>query len=275
MLHRILTPAAALLAAAPAVAGIYSGPTDTSNAIDPAVPADSPRFVEWADAIDASRTRFAPRGSTAIDPAGFNSLGDLTAAEIDAGVEPGRLTVTFPTGVADGGGADFAVFENGIVFPSEPFLFAELAYVEVSTDGQTFARFPSVSTNTTFAGTFGQSFGGFDATNIHNLAGKHAAGFGTPFDLADLAADPLVVAGAIDLNDVQYVRLVDIPGSGDFVDSLGNPILDVWLSEGTGGFDFRLRPGQGVGVLNAVVPEPSGMFAVVAAAGLFLRRRQN
>ena len=39
--------ASALLAASlPAAAGVYSGPTDTVGAIDPAVPAESPLFVE-------------------------------------------------------------------------------------------------------------------------------------------------------------------------------------------------------------------------------------
>ena len=63
----------------------------------------------------------------------------------------------------------------------------------------------------------------------------------------------------------RYVRLVDIPGSGDFLDSQGNPILDAWRTGGgSGGFDFRLGPGVGVGVIHATaVPEP-GMLAFLA-----------
>ncbi len=251
---------------AAAVAGPYSGPTD-------GVPVDSDRFVAWADDIVDSLTSFAPRGSTAInEDGGFNSLGDLDAADIANGIQPGELTVAFPAAITNGVGDDFAVFENGFVFPSDPFLLAELAYVEVSTDGSNFARFPSVSTNTTFAGDFGQSFGGFDATNIKGLAGKHAAGFGTPFDLADLAADPLVASGDVDLASINFVRLVDIPGNGSFLDSLGNPILDAWLTEGTGGFDFQLGVGAGVGVIN-VVPEPSTLGLLVLG-GLLARRRR-
>ncbi len=49
-----------------ALAGLYSGPTDTTNSIDPAIPSTSTRFVEWANAIDPARTHFAPRGSTTI-----------------------------------------------------------------------------------------------------------------------------------------------------------------------------------------------------------------
>ncbi|MEM7626648.1 MAG: PEP-CTERM sorting domain-containing protein [Planctomycetota bacterium] len=240
--------------AVPIAAGPFSGPTDTVNGPDPAIPGNSVDFVEWADAIDADRTSFAPRGSTSISTTGFNSLGDLDASEIDGGVTPGFLTVTFPTGIGNGDGADFAVFENGFVFPGDPNLFAELAYVEVSSNGNDFARFPSISTNTTFVGTFGQAFGGFDATNIYNLAGKHVNGLGTPFDLDDLLDHDNVTSGAIDLDNIQYVRLVDIPGNGSFLDSEGNPILDAWLTTGSGGFDFRLPAGQGIGVIHLAAP---------------------
>jgi len=235
-------------------AGIYSGPTDTTHAIDAAIPSNSSRFVEWANAIqplgpstNVLGTYFAPRGATAISTTTFNSLGDLDATQIANGDSPGFLTVTFPSGIRNGAGADFAVFENGIVFPSDPNLFAEFAYVEVSSDGVHFARFASISTNTTWEGGFGQSFPGFDVTNVHNLAGKHAEGFGTPFDLAELAGSPLIALGQLNLNNIQYVKLVDIPGSGAFLDSEGHPILDAWLTNGTGGFDFRLPEGQGIG----------------------------
>jgi hypothetical protein len=259
---------AILLPAAVAQAGIYSGPTDTTHPIDPAIPSNSPLFVEWANAIrplgsGPSDTHFAPRGSISISTTGFNSLGDLDATQIANGVSPGYLTVTFPTGIGNGAGADFAVFENGFVFPSLPYLFAELAYVDVSTNGVDFARFPSISTNTTYAGTFGPAFAGYDMTNVYNLAGKHAGNYGTPFNLDDLLLDPVVLSGAVNLNNIQFVRLFDIPGNGSFLDSQGNGILDNWMTTGTGGFDFRLPAGKGVGVLNTAVPEP-GAFAIWA-----------
>jgi hypothetical protein len=268
----ILTGIAGAMASL-AHAGPYSGPTDTTNAVDPAIPSASPLFVEWADGIDATRTDFAPRGSSVINPAGTNSLGDLTAEEIAAGERPGYLTVTFPNGIRNEAGPDFAVFESGFVFPNDPFLFAEFAFVEVSTNGSDFARFPAISTNTTWAGTFGQGFAGYDVTNVHNLAGKHAGGFGTPFDLDALLTDPLVLSGSVRLNNIQYVKLVDIPGNGDFEDSLGNGILDNWLTMGTGGYDFRLAIGQGVGVINAV-PEPASIGMIALAIGLGIVRRR-
>lgn len=271
----------------------FSGPTDTSHPIDPAIPAQSPRFREWANAIDPSRTYFAPRGSTSISYTSYNSLGDLDASQIAAGDSPGFLTVTFPRGIRNGPGHDFAVFENGFVFPQQPNLFAELAYVEVSSNGADFARFPSISRNTTWAGPFGQSFAGFDSTHIHNLAGKHAEGFGTPFDLSELTQHSLVQGGLLNLQQIQYVRLVDIPGTGSFLDSQGHPILDNWLTTGSGGFDFRLPPGQGVGVFHVarrekvpfefaeddgfstrpgLVPEPTGIAWWVISLGLMTRR---
>jgi hypothetical protein len=254
-------------------AGIYSGPDETSHPIDAAIASSDSRFREWANFIDPTRTAFAPRGSTSINQTGgFNSLGDLDATEIASGVAPGILTITFPTGILNAEGADFAVFENGFIFPSSPNLFAELAYVEVSSNGTDFARFPNTSTNTTWAGTFGQSFGGFDSTNIFNLAGKHSSGFGTPFNLSDLSAHAFVMNGLLDLSNVQYLRLVDIPGNGAFFDSQGNPILDTWLGSGTsGGFDFRLGVGVGVGVLNNVgaVPEPGSLISVLSSCLTF------
>lgn len=259
---------------------VYSGPTDTSHAIDPAIPASDSRFVQWADYIDPTRTAFAPRGSTSIDQnGGFNNLGDLTAEEIVNGASPGYLTVSFPTGIGNGSGADFAVFENGFLFgPAGRGLFAEYAYVDVSTNGSDFARFPSVSLN--IGPLSGSSpFASFDSTGIYNLAGKHAAGYGTPFDLQELSSDPLVAAGLLDLNNIQYVRLFDIPGNGAFQDSLGNPIYDNWLTTGSGGFDFRLGVGLGVGVINvASVPEPSVLallgFSIAGFTTFHRRRRQ-
>lgn len=270
-----LAAVAAVAACTAAHAGPYSGPADAAHSVDPAIPSASPLFVEWANAIDSSRTAFAPRGSTTISTTGINSLGDLDADEIAAGALPGYLTVTFPTGIRNGAGPDFAVFENGFVFPSEPYLFAEFAFVEVSSNGSDFIRFPAISTNTTWAGDFGPGFAGYDVTNVYNLAGKHPSGFGTPFDLAELAADPLVVGGQVNLNNIQYVKLVDIPGSGAFLDSQGHPILDNWLtSGGSGGFDFRLPAGQGVGVIHAV-PEPAAAVVASAATALCAARRRR
>ncbi|NLX12534.1 MAG: PEP-CTERM sorting domain-containing protein [Phycisphaerales bacterium] len=260
----------------PGYAGMYSGPTDTSHAIDPAIPSNSPLFVEWANNILplGEGTYFAPRGSTSISLTGYNSLGDLDATQIANGDSPGYLTVTFPTGIRDGAGHDFAVFENGFTYGSPNGLFAEFAYVEVSSNGVDFVRFDSISTNTAPVAGSG-AFAGYDVSNVYNLAGKHASGYGTPFDLAELVDKELVLNGLVDLDNIQYVRLMDIPGNGSFLDSQGNPILDNWMTTGTGGFDFRLPAGQGVGVMN-VVPEPVTLaLLALGGASIVARRRRG
>jgi hypothetical protein len=245
---------------------MYSGPNETGHAIDPAIPTNDPRFVGWATSIDATRTALAPRGSSVIDQNGdFNSLGDLGATQIAMGFAPGFLTVRFDQNISNGNGADFVVFENGGVFLPAPLLFAELAFVEVSSNGSDFARFPSISLNTEsdLAVDFGRDFASLDTRNVFNLAGKHQNGFGTPFDLDSLLIDPLVSNGLVDLNQIQFVKLVDIPGNGAFLDSQGTPVLDAWLTTGSGGFDFRLGMGLGVGVFNtSSVPEPNSLLLV-------------
>jgi len=261
---------------------VFSGPTETAHSKDPAIAAADSRFQEWANAIDPVRTAFAPRGSTSINQTGgFNSLGDLDATQISSGVSPGFLTVTSPTGIRNGTGHDFAVFENGFTFGTNANgvlgLFAEFAFVDVSTNGSDFARFQGISRNTAPLIVSG-AFAGYDVTQVYNLAGKHASGFGTPFDLDELASNSLVVNGFLDLNNIQFVRLFDIPGNGSFLDSLGNPILDNWLTSGSGGFDFRLGSGRGVGVINVTaVPEPStlGLLGMVGTCAALWRKRKQ
>ncbi|RYD33851.1 MAG: hypothetical protein EOP85_20390, partial [Verrucomicrobiaceae bacterium] len=75
------------------------------------------------------------------------SLGDLTASQITAGHQPGRITLKFAKPIHDLSGADFVVFENGFISANNTGgagiggVFAELAYVEVSADGVNFERF--------------------------------------------------------------------------------------------------------------------------------------
>jgi hypothetical protein len=53
----------------------------------------------------------------------------------------------------------------------------------------------------------------------------------------------------VDLLNIRYVRVVDIPGSGDFLDATGAPIFDSWVTTGSAGFDL-----DAVGVLHDKLP---------------------
>ncbi len=198
--------------------------------------------------------------------------------------QPGSLTLGFSAAIFDGAGADFAVFENGFAFGGPTSLFAEFAFVEVSSNGTDFARFAAISTNTAPTATSG-SFQGFDVTNVSNLAGKHASDWGTPFDLAELVGSPLVTGGLLDLAAINYVRLVDVVGSGELLDggtpiagiardSLGNPILDNWLTFNAAGFDYLGLPTRAVGVVHSA-PEPTSALLLGLSAVAFGSRRRR
>ncbi|HVT89353.1 MAG TPA: dockerin type I domain-containing protein [Tepidisphaeraceae bacterium] len=218
------------------------GVADPSNSVNPA-------FVNWATGVasytpapgvatdwsDSSKTL----GPVTGDNFDIASLGDLSAAQLATGVQPGQITLSFNHGIRNGPGADFAVFENS--FGSQTSAFIELAYVEVSSDGQHFERFPSISLTPS---PLPNAFSNLNPTNLHNLAGKHVNNgdsWGTPFDLSELPSDPNV-----NPRDIRYVRMVDIPGNGAFSDSQGHPIYDPWQTVGSGGFDL-----EAVGVLNS------------------------
>lgn len=150
----------------------------------------------------------------------------------------GIATLTFDRPIKNAQGPDFVIFENGF---SDTFL--ELAFVEVSSDGERFVRLPAVSltqTNTQVGG-----FGSLDPTNIHNFAGKYRQGYGTPFDLQDI-----IDSSNIDLNNVRFVRVIDVVGNIDNTyatyDSQGNKVNDPWPTAfHSCGFDL-----DAIGVIN-------------------------
>lgn len=269
-----------LLVASTAVAGPFPSFSDPAGYVLPS------QIRSWANGIREYAPAPGVNASSGDPTRGLGpadgltvSLGDLDAAQIAANVQPGSITLTFQTPIVDGPGPDFAVFENAGTFFSDPYIFAELAYVEVSSDGRVFARFPSTSLNTEpddngvldpneLDVPFGRNFAGLDTTNVDNLAGIHPTGFGTPFDLTELEHLPVVRRFLVDLNNIRYVRLVDIPGNGAFEDDLGNPILDTWPTTGGGGFDL-----DAVGIINTV-PEPATVATglLVLAAWAIARR---
>ena len=137
--------------------------------------------------------------------------------------------MTFDPPLSNGSGWDFAIFENSF---SDTFL--ELAYVEVSSDGVHFVRFDNDSLT---AGPVG-GFGATDPTNIDGFGGKYRQGFGTPFDLADLSTKDDVLDGLVKLNEIAYVRIVDIIGDGTFFDTSGDVVWDPYPTAQSAGFDL-------------------------------------
>lgn len=192
-----------------------------------------------------------------------NALGEADCNYLDVVSlgDGGEITLTFTPPITNGTGDDFVIFENG--FPSGGYLFAELAFVEVSTDGYSFARFPSVSLTPDPI----EGYDILDPTDVYNLAGKHPGGNvypcqGTAFDLADLVGDPLVTGGQVNLAQIVYVRVVDVIGNGTTEDDAGRDIYDPYptaLSQG--GFDL-----QAIGVLNEL-DCPDGDGDTYSAAG--------
>lgn len=147
----------------------------------------------------------------------------------------GRITMTFSKPIINGSGWDFAVFENSI---SDTFL--ELAWVEVSSDGIHFFRFENISW--TYAAV--SAYGNVDPTYVHGYAGKYRQGYGTPFDLDELKN----VSSYLDVNNVSWVRLIDIVGDGNATfpyDGKNYPIYDPYPTTGSAGFDL-----DAVGVIH-------------------------
>lgn len=211
-----------------------------------AIHKDSSVFVDWAQTVTLQRgpmqlgvdtlgNAFAGSDENALGRAGENptvSLGD-----------GGSAVLTFTHPLRNGPGFDFAVFEN-----SFDGLFLELAFVEVSSDGNRFVRFPAHSLTDAQIGT-----GPFDYTEpakIHNLAGKYPLFYGTPFDLEDVKD-----SSGIDVNWIRFVRVVDVVGAVTApyatYDAYGNMVADPWPTPFPGsGFDL-----DAVGVIHQ---DPSG-----------------
>jgi hypothetical protein len=223
---------------------VYAGPYAPAAGQDgsAAVPLDSAVIASWATTAEYAPGEDVSEEfqdeSQALGPANGNPLAVVSLGR------GGTLTLSFGKVFRNQPGPEFAVFENGF---SDNFL--ELAFVEVSSDGEHFVRFPNFSETPEPV----DSFGALDATNVTGLAGKYRGGFGTPFDFADLPADP-----NLDLNAVNFVRLVDVVGGEDSEltelsisrDSMNRPIYDPFPTEIGAGFDC-----DGVALLKPQVVE--------------------
>ncbi len=250
-----------------ALAGPYAPaagqPGSTAIAMgDPAIAGWATGWQDYVPGSDVDATWQTPDkalGAAAGDSYDVVSLG-----------RGGRITLSFSGTLFDGPGYDFAVFENGF---SDTFL--ELAWVEVSSDGVNYVRFPGVS----FTPAPVSAFGSLDPTDITGFAGKYRQGFGTPFDLQELAGTPGLDTGAI-----THVRLVDIVGDGSELDSYAgltagipggpfpsHPIYDPYPTTGSAGFDL-----DAVAALHlAAVPLPPALLLLAPALLLVLVHRKT
>lgn len=210
-----------------------------------AIAADSSIFVAWAKEciiqrgfVNLSDTSFVSGGSNRASYGESSAAIGLSDNSVVSLGDGGSATLTFEIPLVDGDGYDFAVFEN-----SFNDVFLELAFVEISSDGQNFFRFPSFSNSDTSIQT--EAYGTTDATKIHNLAGKYRVLFGTPFDISDIEDDPL-----LNKDNITHVKIVDVVGSINPLfgcrDSQNQLINDPFSTPfASGGFDL-----DAVGVIH-------------------------
>lgn len=217
-----------------------------------AIPANSTLFKSWATGttvvrglqqINGSQTAYASTG----DPA--NSIGSSNGSIVCLG-DGGTATLTFVKPITNDSGFDFAVFENGFMSNQTGKAFLELAFVEISSDGVNFFRFPAHNQypsnyvqNAPDVG--GSGYASMDATYLNNFAGKYISGFGTPFDISDIPDNPL-----LNKAQITHVKIIDVVGTNiegfRTFDSFGNVAIDPFPTPfASSGFDL-----DAVGVIN-------------------------
>nr|WP_322625557.1 T9SS type A sorting domain-containing protein [uncultured Flavobacterium sp.] len=226
----------------PAIAQSY--PPAPGNAGSTAISANSAVFTAWATGISVTRgpvniadISYTAGGSN-IATSGLpeNALGVYNGYSVSLG-DGGSAILTFDMPITNGEGFDFAVFENGA--PD----YLELAFVEASSDGVNFFRFPCHSQTQT--DTQIDTFGTPRPQYLNNFAGKYSGEYGTPFDINDLPDTPL-----LDKSSITHIKVIDVVGSintayGTY-DSYRNIVNDSFPTPFiSSGFDL-----SGVGVIH-------------------------
>jgi hypothetical protein len=206
---------------------------------------DSTAFIAWATGCKVVRGYqdiSNPSGGYPTVGDSTSAIGKANGSSIVSLGDGGSAVVTFKLPIKNENGYDFAIFENSF---SDTFL--ELAFVEVSSDGITYFRFPATSnTQDTLQLDNGANM---DARKINNLAGKYRASYGTPFDLQELAG-----TSGLDINNITHVKIIDVVGSilpaYATHDINGKKINDPWSTPfASSGFDL-----DAVGVIHQVSP---------------------
>ena len=196
-----------------------------------AMHADSSAFVAWATGCVAEPGPMnITNPSAGVAGAGYPAENAIGVPDGTYGVtclgDGGWATVTFASPICNRPGPDFAVFENGFANAGNTDMwFLELGFVEVSSDGENFFRFPAITYVQTDTQLGGMAC--IDPAQIHNFASKYGAMYGTPFDLDEVPDNPL-----LDKNNITHVRIIDVIGNIDpeycTYDSEGHPVNDPW-----------------------------------------------
>jgi hypothetical protein len=232
--------------------------------------------------------------SNAVLGAPSNFTMDGTTEHVLALGHGASITVTFGGPIPYGPGGNFAVFENSFLDNSSAlagrgggtnfvyfnsgtnlvpiargnnFIWTKLAFVDVSSDDTNWARFPPTYFNTDLLFQASvpdspQHWLSQDATMISGLAGATVLQYGQSFSLLVLTNNPNVLSGAVQLNNIRYIRFTDVIGDGSNLDQYGNPIYEPYYDgtqlpslaaapdASTDGFCLR-------GVATLVVPAPT------------------
>jgi hypothetical protein len=218
-------------------------PGPVGNPGTTAIYKDSSAFVAWAKQCHVTRgLEDISTPSLGVTTAGDSSMaiGKSDGSTVSLG-DAGYAILTFSAPIMNGAGYDFAVFENAF---NDTFL--ELGFVEVSSDGVNFFRFPATSNSPTSPQYDNSAV--IDASKLDNLGGKYRILYGTPFDLQQLTGNP-----QLNINAVTHVKIIDVVGSINPLyaryDKNNNIINDPWPTPfPSGGFDL-----DAVGVINQTV----------------------
>lgn len=243
-----ITPAPALPEVGPSDE-VFDGAVGTEGC--QAIRYNDPAILGWATTCTINRGL-----QNAAEPSVYASFGSeenaigaidtINSMDVVSLGDYGTAVLTFDIPIQNGEGYDFAVFENGF-----DATFLELAFVEVSSDGINYFRFPAIS-NTPTDEQVGP-YGTLVCSKLNNLAGKYQAGWGTPFDLEDLPDDTL-----LDKNNITHVKLVDVVGSINpryaTRDSRGHIINDPYPNNVQGGGEKSGFDLDGVCVMNGWRP---------------------
>ncbi|MEM7304173.1 MAG: PEP-CTERM sorting domain-containing protein [Pseudomonadota bacterium] len=244
-----------------------------------AVSNSNPAITAWASRVADYRP-----GANVDDPFNdpTNALGVAEGNSFDivslgAG---GYIDLMFSNSIYNGPGWDLVIFENGF---SDTFL--ELARVLVSTNGTDFFEFPGISLTANPIG----SFGTLDPTNLSEsfntgseliaagFASKYRQGYGMAFDLEWFAFTDQDSNPNLNIDDITYIRILDIIGDGSFTDLLGSPVYDPYPETCCGGgFDLDGIATRYLATsstpLQVQVPMPSTfllfLFALIAFIGI-------